>query len=99
MDWHVEIELSIALYDLRSPCSIVSPFEMEEAQGAAMVLPVDHVVGGEESPFVHPEEVGSIFIVTCEDVKAVAMHYWCGVGGEARLCYWVLCYSRCGCEE
>ena len=99
MNRNVEIELSVALYHLRSPCSVVSPLEVKEAERASVVLPINHIIGGEESPVVHPKEVSVLLIVTCEDVKTVSVHYWCGVGGEASLRYRVLRLSRRGCEE
>ena len=78
-------ELAVALDALRRPGAVVGPGERFECQRRAVVAPVHHVGGGVDAPLLHPEEVGTVFVVTGVDVEAVAHHQRRRVAGEARL--------------
>ncbi len=68
MKRHIEIEFAVALYTLRSPSTVVTPREVFDSERRAVIGPVYHVVGGVYSPFLHPEEVGSFFVMAGIDV-------------------------------
>ena len=50
-----------------------------------MVGPVYHVGSREQTPFVHPEEISLVLVVTGEDIQTVAAHHRSRVGAEASL--------------
>ncbi len=50
-----------------------------------MVLPVDHILGAVDAPFLHPEEIGSIFVVPCIDIHGSVVDHRSRVAGIACL--------------
>ena len=85
----VHIELPVALYHLLSPCSVftVVPLEVLQRRHSTMILPVHHILGGEEQPVFHLELIASgIVLVVCGIEKHLAVvHHRRRVGGELRL--------------
>ena len=50
-----------------------------------MILPVDHILGGVDTPLLHPEEVGIILIMTRIDIHGTIVYHGCRVTGKPRL--------------
>ena len=81
----VPIELAIALDALRGPGTVVGPAETGQTEQRPMVSPVHHVTAGIDTPFVHPEEVCMVFVMTGIDIHSVAIDHRCRVTGKPRL--------------
>ena len=59
-----------------------------------MVLPVYHILGGIDTPFLHPEEIGIVLIVTGIDVHRTVINQRSRVAGKPCLNKRVLCHGR-----
>ena len=90
----VPIELAVALNALGCPGTVVGPAEAVETEQRAVVGPVHHVAAGIGTPFVHPEEIGIVLVVSRIDVNLVAMHHRGGVAGKPCLHHRVLCRAK-----
>ena len=67
----VPVILTISFDGLCSPSSVVCPGKRAEVERRTMVSPVHHILGRINTPFVHPEEISLIFIMTGIDIKPV----------------------------
>ena len=67
----VPVILTITFDGLCSPGTVVCPGKRTEVERRTMVGPVYHISSGIHTPFVHPEEVSLIFIMTGIDIKPV----------------------------
>ena len=93
MSTDVPIELTIALYALTRPCTIVCPTETFQSQRTSVICPVHHVGRTIDTPLLHPKEVCLVFIVPCIDIDPVTMYHRRGVAGKPCLHKRILC--RC----
>ncbi len=92
MNRAVEIEFSVAMDALGRPCSVLRPGDiLFEGEYSAVILPVDHILGGEAVPVEHGVEVvyQGVFIVRGVQIQGVAVNHRSGVGGVDRGYYGV----------
>ena len=87
----VPIELAIALDGLRSPGTVIGPRERLQGQGRTVVGPVNHIGGRINAPLLHPEEVGTVFIMAGIDIHRAIVYHWCGVTSAPGLHKGILC--------
>ena len=95
----IPIVLTIALYGLRGPGTVVGPREGGEAEGCAVVGPVDHVGTAVDAPFIHPEEVGTVLIMAGIYINAVTTDQGSRVGGEPCLHYRIATVLEADCSR
>ena len=81
----IPIKLSVPLHALACPCSVVGPREILKCQRRSVVSPVHHVLRTIDAPFLHPEEVGIVFIMTSVNVHGTVMNHRSRVRGKPSL--------------
>ena len=86
-------EFAVALNTLRSPRTVVGPGKAFQSQWRPVVLPVHHVLCGIYAPFLHPEEVGIVFVVTRIDVHCPVVYHRSRVTGTPGLHKRILCHA------
>ena len=89
----IPIVLTVALYRLTGPRTVVSPRETLQSQWRTMVGPVHHILGRINAPLLHPEEIGIILIMSSINIHPVTAYHWCGVACKPSLHKGVLCLS------
>ena len=94
MKANIPIELSITFYTLRSPSPIICPFKRFNRKRGSVVSPIHHIGSRINPPFLHPEKVGTIFIMSGINIKSTIMYHRSRIGRIARLYYRVLCCKR-----
>ena len=95
---HIPIPFAIALYCLTCPriVALLSPLECGCREDDAVVLPVLHVLGGENLPVGHAEVGGSVEVVTSEDIERLSAHHRSRVGRIGSAWYSNLCLQSYG---
>ena len=76
----IPVILTITFDGLCCPGTVVCPRKRTEVERRTMVCPVHHILGGIHTPFVHPEEVSLIFIMTGIYIETVSDNQRCWVG-------------------
>ena len=76
----IPVILTITFDSLCCPGTVVCPGKRTEVERRTMVCPVHHILGGIHTPFVHPEEVSLIFIMTGIYIETVSDNQRCWVG-------------------
>ena len=76
----IPVILTITFNGLCCPGTVVCPGKRTEIERRTMVCPVHHILGGIHTPFVHPEEVSLIFIMTGIYIETVSNNQRCWVG-------------------
>ena len=76
----IPVILTITFDSLCCPGTVVCPGKRTEVERRTMVCPVHHILGGIHTPFVHPEEVSLIFIMTGIYIETVSNNQRCWVG-------------------
>lgn len=81
----IPVELTVPLNTLTCPGTVVRPRETLQRKGRAMVCPVHHVLCGVHPPFLHPEEVGTVLVMTRIDIHGTIVYHRGRVTGTPRL--------------
>ena len=81
----IPVIFAISLDGLCRPGTVIRPGEGREVERRAMVGPVHHIFGRIDTPFVHPEEISPILIVSGIDIEGIPIHHRCRVGRQLGL--------------
>ena len=76
----IPVILTITFDGLCCPGTVVCPRKRTEVERRTMVCPIHHILGGIHTPFVHPEEVSLIFVMTGIYIETVSDNQRCWVG-------------------
>ena len=89
----IPIEFAMTFYALRSPRTVIRPFKRLYGKRRTMVSPVDHILRRVYPPFLHPEKISFVLIMSCIHIKSAIVYH------RSRICRITGLHNRILCQQ